>query len=95
VFDRLLQAEADINSPAAAHSGRTVLQTAAAKGHLAMVDRLLRHEDKVDINTPAAERLGRTALQAAAQGGYLVVVDRLLHAGADIIPVEQLSRPSP
>ena len=61
---------------------RTVLQVAAAGGHLAVIDQLL--QAKADVNEPAGSSCGRTALQAAAEQGHLAVIDRLLQAKADV-----------
>jgi ankyrin repeat protein len=61
--------------------GRTAIQLAAAKGHLAVVERLL--QENADINAAAVNN-GRTALQAAAEGGYLAVVERLLQENAHV-----------
>jgi ankyrin repeat protein len=60
--------------------GRTAIQLAAEKGHLAVVERLL--QENADVN--AREDGGRTALQAAAGGGHLAVVERLLQENADV-----------
>ena len=58
------------------------LNTAAALGHLIIVERLF--QQKADVNAAAAEDSDRTALQAAAEGGHLAVVERLLQQKADV-----------
>ena len=50
------------------------MASAAALGHVIVIERLLRQ--KADVNA------SRTALQAAAGGGHLAVVERLRVAGA-------------
>ncbi|KAG9237982.1 hypothetical protein BJ875DRAFT_480792 [Amylocarpus encephaloides] len=81
VIQRLLDAKADVNTPASEH-GRTALQAAAGGGHLEVVQRLL--DAKADVNATPAIFHGRTTLQAAAGGGHLEVVQRLLDAKADV-----------
>ena len=59
------------------------MASAAALGHLAVIERLL--QQKADVNAAAAAEFGgRTALQAAAGGGHLAVVERLLQQKADV-----------
>ena len=60
-------------------STTTLLQTAAANGHLAMVRELLKRGASVDLPT----RLGVTPLMAAAYYGHLSIVLRLLQHSAD------------
>jgi len=82
VIDRLLQANADVNAPAAQNiSGQTALQAATEGGYLAVVDRLL--QAKADVNA-RANQYGRTALQAAAAAGHLAIINRLLQAEANV-----------
>ena len=60
-------------------STTTLLQTAAANGHMAMVNELLKRGASVDLQT----RLGVTPLMAAAYYGHLSIVLRLLQHSAD------------
>ncbi|KAJ5937238.1 hypothetical protein N7454_004893 [Penicillium verhagenii] len=64
------------------HSGQTILQAAAEKGHLQVVNTLI--QKNADINAAPAIYAGRTALQAAAEGGHLEVVNRLIQENANI-----------
>ncbi len=61
-------------------NGTPLLQLAAEKGQLAMVELLVRH--KADVNR--ADRLGMTALMVAAEAGHVEVLDALIAAGADV-----------
>lgn len=79
---RLLMGEADVNAPAANHSGRTALQAAAESGSLEIVNLLL--ENSADVDAEPAKVHGRTALQAAAGAGHLAIVQRLLEEHADV-----------
>ncbi|KAF2175014.1 ankyrin [Zopfia rhizophila CBS 207.26] len=81
VVDKLLAANANVNSVAAPYDGRTALQAAAGGGHIEVVDKLLAAN--ADVNAAAEDR-GRTALQAAAGGGHVEVVDKMLAANADV-----------
>ncbi|TQV95552.1 hypothetical protein V2A60_000741 [Cordyceps javanica] len=63
------------------YNGRTALQAACDRGHVALVRRLLRLG--ADVNAPPSPTAGVTAIQAAARGGYLAIVELLLRAGAD------------
>ncbi|KAJ5207765.1 hypothetical protein N7449_002144 [Penicillium cf. viridicatum] len=76
--EALLQAGANVNARV---DNRTALQGAAERGHLEVVEQLLK--TKANVNA-AASVDGRTALQAAAEGGHLGVVERLLAAKANI-----------
>jgi len=62
--------------------GETILQAAAAGGHLTVVDKLLTAG--AHVNVPAAGSSDRTTLHAAAAGGHLAVVDLLLLASAHL-----------
>ncbi|KAJ5520881.1 hypothetical protein N7463_001334 [Penicillium fimorum] len=73
----LLQAGAEIDAQV---NGRTVLQAAAGRGRLEVVQALLAKQ--ADVNASPAEQNGQTALQAAAGGGRLEVVQVLLAAHA-------------
>lgn len=78
----MLNAGADVNSPAAAGHGRSALQRAAEKGYTDIVTLLLSYG--ADVNAPAGHNLGITALQGAALNGNLQIALTLLKAGADI-----------
>jgi ankyrin repeat protein len=74
---RFLDAGADVNGPAARHSGATALQLAAAKGYLGLAKLLIEHG--ADINAAGARILGRTALEIAAEHGRIDIVQFFLN----------------
>ena len=81
--DRLIQAGAYINAPAASgEGGRTALQAAVEVGNVDMVERFLL--ENADVNAPAVPDHGVTALQAAAIKGYFNIAKILLEHGAVI-----------
>lgn len=72
----LINAGADVNAPAAVHSGATALQIASIQGSIPMVQYLLRLN--ADVHAEGAASHGRTALQGAAEHGRKDVVELLL-----------------
>ena len=78
----ILDAGADVNTPAANYFGRTALQKAAQNGLTDIVALLLSYG--ADVNAPAGYCRGTTALQGAALSGNLQITLMLLKAGADI-----------
>ncbi len=69
---------ADINAKNCA--GRTPLHEAAARGHQATAEILLKHG--ADIN--AKDNANRTPLHLAAAGGHGQLVEFLISKGADV-----------
>jgi ankyrin repeat protein len=69
-----------INARGAATAGNTPLQTAAARGQVAVVQFLLDHQADLEIRNYA----GQTALLLAADAGHKSAVELLLAKGADI-----------
>ena len=78
----MLDAGAEVNTPAAYNRGRTALQKAARMGFTDIVTLLLSYG--ADVNAPAGYHRGITALQGAALNGNLEITLTLLKAGADI-----------
>lgn len=78
----LLDAGADVNSPARGDFGHTALQTAAQLGQMNTLEELVRVG--ADVNAGPAEFGGVTALQAAAIGGFTGIAVRLVELGADV-----------
>ena len=76
----LVKAGAPVNSPSRNNLRATPLQSAAAAGHVKVVEMLLKH--RADPN--AQEQGGYTPLHAAAQNGDLVMIRALLYGGADL-----------
>lgn len=76
----LVKAGAPINSPSRNELRATPLQSAAAAGHVNIVEMLLKH--RADPNVQ--EQGGHTPLHAAAQNGDLKTVRALLYGGADM-----------
>ncbi|KAH6718728.1 ankyrin repeat-containing domain protein [Leptodontidium sp. MPI-SDFR-AT-0119] len=74
---RLIDAGADVNGPAARHSGATALQLAAAKGYFGLAKLLIEHG--ADINADGARKSGRTALEIAAEHGRIDIVQFFLN----------------
>lgn len=74
------------NANQARPDGITPLMIAAQKGHIAIVDMLLRLENDhaVSINAKAAGHQSVSALYLAAQNGKTNVVELLLRNGADL-----------
>ncbi|KAF7563400.1 hypothetical protein G7046_g743 [Stylonectria norvegica] len=79
---RLLEAGANIHTPASELDNGTALQAAVEVGAPELVQDLLSRG--ADVNAPGAEYRGGTALQLAAMTGNLKVAMMLLEAGADI-----------
>lgn len=63
-----MDAEADIDAPAARHYGRAALQPAAEAGHRDVVEMLL--ELGAEGNASPGVTAGPTALQAASSSGH-------------------------
>ena len=82
IIKEMLDAGADVNTPAAYYRGRTALQMAAEKGLTDIVTLLLSYG--ADVNAPAGYWGGVTALQGAALNGNLKIVFTLLQARAEI-----------
>jgi ankyrin repeat protein len=76
----LVKAGAPINSPSRNELRAAPLQSAAAAGHVNIVEMLLKH--RADPNIQAQG--GYTPLHAAAQNGDLKTVRALLYGGADM-----------
>ncbi|KAI8626815.1 ankyrin [Xylariaceae sp. FL1651] len=75
----LLQHNINIDTPHIRLCGDTVLQAAAKKGHLGIMDRLLQYG--ADPNTPGAMIDGQSAIERAAHYGRLDGVQLLLRRG--------------
>ncbi|KAK0508381.1 hypothetical protein JMJ35_009465 [Cladonia borealis] len=82
LIQEMLDAGADVNTPAAHYFGRTALQQATVKGYTDVVTLLL--SCGADVNAPAGHQGGITALQGAVMNGNLKIVLTLLQAGAEI-----------
>lgn len=78
---QLLDAQANINEPAAGDHGQTALQVAVDQENFDLTMFLL--ERGADINAPGARSSGNTALQLAVSRGNLKMVTLLLDHGAD------------
>ena len=61
--------------------GRTPLDFASNRGHVAVMERLLEEGARIE----AADKFGVTALMAACRMGNLESAKCLLHRGADIL----------
>jgi len=70
-----------LNAPGA--GGRTLLQIAASRGDLTMVEFLLDHDPPAEVDSTGPGHHGWSALHSAAAAGHAQVVARLLAAGAD------------
>ncbi|EQB46323.1 hypothetical protein CGLO_14638 [Colletotrichum gloeosporioides Cg-14] len=78
----LLDAGADVNSPAAQSYGATALQIAAIKGHLGVAKILV--DLGANVNAPGATgEGGRTALEGAAEHGRIDTIQYLLSQGVE------------
>lgn len=77
----LLHRKAEINAKPEHPRCRSALQSAAARGHLDVVDLLL---NGADVNGKPAWDSGQTALQSAASGGHVDVLKLLLDHGAAV-----------
>ncbi|KAF4844219.1 Ankyrin-2 [Colletotrichum siamense] len=75
----LLNAGADVNTPAARIRGATALQLAAIQGYLGVAKVLV--DFGADINAPGAQKHGRTALEGAAEHGRIGTIQYLLSRG--------------
>ena len=82
LLQKLLDAGANVSTPATGTSGQTALQAAAWSGRLSIVRMLFEHGAQVDEEP--AEDGGVTALQAASIGGYTAIVSLLLKKGANV-----------
>jgi len=80
VAEYLLKAGAPVNSPSRNDLRATPIQSAAAAGHVKIVELLLKH--KAEPN--AREQGGYTPLHAAAQNGDQEMIRALLYGGADL-----------
>ncbi|KAI0860337.1 ankyrin repeat-containing domain protein [Xylaria cubensis] len=80
MIECLVEAEAEVNAPAAPKYGATALQLAAIMGHVGLAQRFLQL--KADINAPGAKVFGRTALEGAAQYGRIDMLQLLIDSGA-------------
>ncbi|OQR96508.1 hypothetical protein ACHHYP_15493 [Achlya hypogyna] len=80
IVDILLDAGADVNMPS--FDGNRPLITAAEKGHLEVVTRLLKETHRLDLN--AQNQDGKTALYQASCFGHAAICRALLAAGADV-----------
>jgi ankyrin repeat protein len=76
----LVKAGAPINSPSRNALKATPLQSAAAAGHVKIVEMLIKHR----ADTNAQEQGGFTPLHAAAQNGDQAMIRALLYGGADL-----------
>jgi uncharacterized protein len=76
----LVKAGAPINAPSRNELRAVPLQSAAAAGHVNIVEMLLKHRADPNIQ----EQGGYTPLHAAAQNGDLKTVRALLYGGADL-----------
>jgi hypothetical protein len=79
IVEGLLREGVDVN--ARDSEGYTALMRAAQKGHIEIVERLLRRQEGTDVDVQDFE--GFTALMRAIERGYLDIVPKLLQAGAD------------
>lgn len=82
LLQKLLQAGANVFTPATGIRGRTALQAATSSGRLSIVRMLFEHG--AQVNEEPAEDGGVTALQAASIGGYTAIVSLLLAKGANV-----------
>ena len=80
VAEYLIKAGAPVNSPSRNDLNAAPIQSAAAAGHVKIVDLLLKH--KADPNV--REQGGYTPLHAAAQNGDREMIRALLYGGADL-----------
>ena len=78
----LLEAGANVSTPATGERERTALQAAASSGRLSMVRTLIDYG--AQINEKPAMDGGITALQAASIGGFTAIVQFLLSKGAEV-----------
>ena len=80
VAEYLVKAGAPINSPSRNDLKAAPIQSAAAAGHVKIVDLLLKHKADPNIR----EQGGYTPLHAAAQNGDKDMIRSLLYGGADL-----------
>lgn len=83
IISLLLSHGADVNAPAACHSGGTALQLTSAKGYIGVAVKLLKAG--ADVNAAVSKFNGNTALEAAAANGRISMVQLLVDAGATIV----------
>jgi len=76
----LVKAGAPVNSPSRNDLKATPLQSAAAAGHVKIVEMLIKYR----ADTNVQEQGGYTALHAAAQNGDQATIRALLYGGADL-----------
>jgi ankyrin repeat protein len=81
VAEYLVKAGAPINSPSRNSLNAAPMQSAAAAGHVKIVELLLKY--KADPNV--REQGGYTPLHAAAQNGDKEMIRALLYGGADLL----------
>lgn len=82
LLEMLLEAGANVSTPATGKMERTALQAAASSGRLSMVRTLIDYG--AQINEKPAMDGGITALQAASIGGFTAIVQFLLSKGAEV-----------
>lgn len=83
IINCLLKSDIDVDSTLCSMiHGRTVLEAAAGRGHVAIVKRLIDAEAEVDGYAPYGQ--GKTPLQAATEGGHREVIEILVASGASI-----------
>jgi uncharacterized protein len=80
VADYLIKAGAPVNAPSRNELSAAPIQSAAAAGHVKIVDLLLKNGADPNIR----EAGGYTPLHAAAQNGDTGVIRTLLYGGADL-----------
>ena len=80
VVDYLVKAGAPINSPSRNELNAAPIQSAAAAGHVKIVELLLKYGADANIR----EQGGYTPLHAAAQNGDLEMIRALIYGGADL-----------
>jgi uncharacterized protein len=80
VAEYLVKAGAPVNSPSRNDLKAAPIQSAAAAGHVKIVELLLKHKADPNIR----EQGGYTPLHAAAQNGDREMIRTLLYGGADL-----------
>ena len=82
IIQLLMDAGADVNTPAIPFKGRTALQAATEKKNIRLTKFLV--DRGADVNAPAAYDGGVTALQGAVIGGNIKIVVTVLEARAQV-----------